>query len=153
MFAQLPGGSTSVRTKEGDYLTGIPDNEYKFVIYEGGQIKNESGENCDVTTVGEEFNPLAEIENDVENPYADKTRGRIANSFGFGDDNDEAVEVSSPKTLVNLLGEDSILGRSLFVFERYESRGDVAFEATATYCCIIARMEPPTTMVSNVTWV
>ena len=52
-------------------MRGNPGNEMKFVIYEGGQIVNSAGENCDLTIVGDEFNPLAEIENDLENPYAD----------------------------------------------------------------------------------
>ena len=92
---------------------------YKFVIYEGGQIVNSDGEGCDTTIVGDEFNPLAEIENGIENPYADPSRGRLAVvTAEEGVSNALAVTIDQPKLLVNLLGEDSILGRSLFVFER-----------------------------------
>ena len=130
-------------------MRGLDGNEYKFVIYEGGQIVNSDGENCDLTIVGDEFNPLAEIENDLENPYADQSRGRISNVFGEGS-RAEAISLDQPKVLLNLLGEDSILGRSLFTFEDRDGGG---FPTTAEYCCVIARTEPPTTMVSNVTWV
>ena len=58
------------------------DAPVKFVIYEGGQIVNSAGENCDLSIVGNEFNPLAEIENDIENPYSDMSRGRISNVIG-----------------------------------------------------------------------
>ena len=126
------------------------DAPVKFVIYEGGQIVNSAGENCDLTIVGDEFNPLAEIENDIENPYSDKSRGRIADPSADGDTRGTRVSFEQPKVLLNLLGEDSILGRSLFTFEDRDGGG---FPTTAEYCCVIARTEPPTTMVSNVTWV
>ena len=129
------------------------DAPVKFVIYEGGQIVNSAGENCDLTIVGDEFNPLAEIENDIENPYSDKSRGRIADVIGDGDTRGTRVSFEQPKVLLNLLGEDSILGRSLFVFEKRIDNDEVDFRTDANYCCVIARMEPPTTMVSNVTWV
>ena len=134
-------------------MRGNPGNEMKFVIYEGGQIVNSAGENCDLTIVGDEFNPLAEIENDIENPYSDKSRGRIADPSADGDTRGTRVSFEQPKVLLNLLGEDSILGRSLFVFEKMINNADVDFRTGANYCCVIARMEPPTTMVSNVTWV
>ena len=120
------------------------------MIYEGGQIVNSAGENCDLTIVGDEFNPLAEIENDIENPYSDMTRGRISDVFGEGETRATAVSLDQPNVLLNILGKNSILGRSLFVFEK---RNDADFRTEAEYCCVIARMAPPTTMVSNVTWV
>ena len=80
---------------------------------------NSAGEGCDTTIVGDEFNPLAEIENGIENPYADQSRGRLAVvTAPAGVSDAEAVTIDQPKVLLNLLGEDSILGMSLFVFER-----------------------------------
>ena len=54
--------------------------QVKFTIHSVGRIVgSSSSETCDL--VGDEFNPLKEIAyNGVENPYADPSRGTIANA-------------------------------------------------------------------------
>jgi len=89
------------------------------VIYEGGNIIDQDLGQCELSVVGNEFNPLAEIENGIENPYADSTRGRIdVVVAGAGPNGGSNVEVDQSKLLVNLIGEDSILGMSIFIIEK-----------------------------------
>jgi len=64
---------------------------------------------CD--TAGEEFNPLKEIEFGIENPYADPSRGRIADIAA--DANQLYASEAPAFVLQNLEGNDSIIGRSL----------------------------------------
>jgi hypothetical protein len=152
----------SIAMEEGSSLTTSngPGYALKFVMYEGGELVNgDSASYCDVSLVGNEFAPLAEIENGVENPYSDETRGRIDVSEPA--DALADVDFKQNKYLGNILGADSILGRSIFIYESTDDTSEPReFELDPDAggfpsggCCVIARMAPPTTMVSNVTWV
>lgn len=67
-IAQLSGHAPAVKAD----LTGLSaDTSYRLEIREFGKLGNSCADG------GQEFNPLKETYYGVENPHADKTRGRI----------------------------------------------------------------------------
>ena len=74
-LAQLPNQAIKVTSK---LTVGASETEYTFSIFSNGDI---DGADCGKTDpsiqLGEEFRPLKEVKQGVENPYADSSRGRI----------------------------------------------------------------------------
>lgn len=130
-FAQLPGQSISIAMKDDETLSTTTDYSYRLVFYEGSEIySTDDSDYCYPTLalVGNEFAPLAEIENGVENPYSDKSRGRIVDFKATSD----GTEFEQTKFLGNILGKDSILGRSLFIYESDDDSSDPPTFTTTT---------------------
>jgi len=108
-------------------------------MYEGGTlVDSDSASYCDIDLVGNEFAPLAEIENGVENPYSDQTRGRIAPVTSMAGLTE--ITLDQPKFLQNLGGYNSILGKSIFVTQP-NLGNNPPVETVA--CCVIAQKAAP----------
>ena len=96
---------------------------------------------CTEAQIGEEYNPLKEVNKyGIENPFADPTRGRIADLVSA---DDGSVTVSDPLfVLQNLAGKQSLIGRSLTLTNSVSGSTD---------CCIIALEAPPAAFASSST--
>ena len=111
-------------------LSGLElDTNYKLYIREFGNI----GDEC--ANGGNEFNPLKEVKLGVENPYADKTRGRIN---PFTSDDTGAASIMQKTLLQNLSGKESLIGKSLSLFKVVEGMDDELID-----CCVIGEDELP----------
>lgn len=119
-IAQLSGQAPIVKSS----LVGlVPDTEYKLVIREFGK----TGIGCDKG--GEEFNPLKETYQGVQNPHQDPKRGRI---HSFTTDNSGAATLWQDKLEQNLSGPETIMAKSLTL-----SKVDADKTETIVDCCII----------------
>lgn len=110
------------------------DTEYTITINTTGKIGD--GTTCD--EVGEEYNPLAEIDKyGNQNPYQDPARGTI-NARKLTTDGSGAITVapsSEAVILQNLEGKDGIIGRSITLLDAADA---------VVACCVVARdMLPP----------
>ena len=120
MIAQLTKQAPTVKAE----LIGLENNTaYKLFIREFGNLGNECADG------GDEFNPLKEVKMGVENPYADKTRGRIV---GLATDGTGAASLMQKTLLQNLSGKESIIGKSLSLFKVVENMDDELID-----CCVI----------------
>ena len=122
-FAQFPGKPILFRGT----LDGAADAALAVTINELGLVGD--GTTCDM--VGDEFNPLAEIDKyGNPNPYQDPARGTI-NSGALTLDATGALTLEASKDSVilqNLAGKDSLIGRSISLVDG----------ATSADCCVIA---------------
>merc|ERR1711862_246393 len=120
MIARLTNQAPTVKAE----LIGLENNTaYKLFIREFGNLGNECADG------GDEFNPLKEVKMGVENPYADKTRGRIV---GLATDGTGAASLMQKTLLQNLSGKESIIGKSLSLFKVVENMNDELID-----CCVI----------------
>ena len=96
---------------------------------------------CTEAQIGEEFNPLKEVNKyGIENPFADPTRGRIADIVSEADG---SVAITDPLfVLQNLAGKQSLIGRSLTLTNSVSGSTD---------CCIIALEAPPAAYATSST--
>ena len=63
---------------KADLTAGTADEEYTFNIYTWGSIDSgDCGKTDPTKQIGDEFRPLKESKDGVENPWADASRGRI----------------------------------------------------------------------------
>eukprot|EP00353_Schmidingerella_taraikaensis_P014974 CAMPEP_0185621956 /NCGR_PEP_ID=MMETSP0436-20130131/58949_1 /TAXON_ID=626734 ORGANISM="Favella taraikaensis, Strain Fe Narragansett Bay" /NCGR_SAMPLE_ID=MMETSP0436 /ASSEMBLY_ACC=CAM_ASM_000390 /LENGTH=273 /DNA_ID=CAMNT_0028263621 /DNA_START=14 /DNA_END=835 /DNA_ORIENTATION=- len=108
---------------------------HAFLIHEFGSIKV-SG-NTDCADLGNEFNPLLEKDKmNRFNPYQDPTRGRIADVTL--DATGDLVDFVQKNVLVNLSGPDSIIGRSVAIYDDgYDSDNVTLLDKTPIDCCVI----------------
>ena len=123
-FAQFPGKPILYRGG----LTASASAVVSVTINELGVIGD--GATCD--NVGDEFNPLAEIDKyNQPNPFQDPARGTInARELTADGSGDITVAASSENIILqNLAGKDSLIGRSI-TFADVGGNKD---------CCIIAR--------------
>jgi len=132
-FAQRGGKATMVRINL-DANTSAADT-HAFLIHEFGSIKV-SG-NTDCADLGKEFNPLLEKDKmNRFNPYQDPTRGRIADVTL--DATGDLVDFVQKNVLVNLSGPDSIIGRSVAIYDDgYDSDNVTLTDTTPIDCCVI----------------
>ena len=96
---------------------------YKLFIREFGNIGNDCADG------GNEFNPLKEVKYGIENPYSDKTRGRI---LGLTSDDTGAASLRQKILLQNLSGKESLVGKSLSLFKVVADMADELID-----CCVI----------------
>ena len=124
-FAQFPGKPILYR---GSLNGADADEVLAITINELGVIGD--GATCD--QVGDEFNPLAEIDKyGQQNPYQDPARGTI-NAGSLTADASGIVTIEASKDnviLQNLAGKDSLIGRSISITDA---------AAANTDCCVIA---------------
>ena len=135
-LAQMPGKAVQAKVTF-DGLSA--DTTYAIRVTENGTVAN----GC--INVGDEYNPLAEKDSlGRVNPYADPTRGRIAN---FTTDGSGVVDgVTQKDILLNLLGYKGIMGRSLTI---YATDSDGVLADIPTGCCVIGYDERPETTSSS----
>lgn len=123
-MAQFPG-KPIIYQVSADSLAA--DTTFTLTVGTTGVVGD--GAVCD--SVGDEYNPLAEIDKYGQpNPYQDPARGRI-NGGMITTDSTGAIAIapsSENVVLLNLEGKDGILGRSI-------TRAD----ANGSACCVIAR--------------
>lgn len=107
----------------------VADATYKLQIRTYGQTKPTCADG------GEEFNPLKEVKYGIENPHADKTRGRINDITAAADG---TAELNQTSLLQNLSGKESIIGKQLTLMQ-------VAEDGTTTdiECCVIGQDKLP----------
>ena len=132
-FAQFPQNSMLVRGS----ISAVSENETFYAII---NTKGKMGDSCDAADTGPEFNPLFETDKyGNPNKFQDPSRGRIPNIPPS-----EMIPGSSPaefastllvsKVLQNLEGTDSLIGRSITLFDAHDDR---------VACCVIGRdMDP-----------
>ena len=132
-FAQIPGKPPMVRVNFQDL---DPDTKVAFKFNEYGRaLGSLGGPLCD--NVGNEFNPLSELDSlGRVNPYQDPSRGNI--DMITADSNGDIDNEIQKELLQNLSGHDSLIGRSVSVF-------DVADDGTQTLigCCNIGYDKQP----------
>ena len=110
-------------------FTGLPASvTIGFRFNEYGRAFN----NC--ANVGKVWNPLSELDSlGRVNPYQDPTRGNIDCVDTDGDGN--ITNSIQKEVLQNLSGHDSIIGRSVTVFQK-DSDGNIP-DADPLGCCVI----------------
>jgi len=105
-------------------LTGLAaEAEHRFMIRTLGKTMGECANG------GEEFNPYKEEWNGQVNPHADPTRGKID---GFTTDATGAFTLNQARLLQNLSGKDSIVGKSIELFQVVTDEDDISLG-----CCVI----------------
>ena len=125
---QLPGGAINTKAN----LSIEAEKEYELRVFEYGNLSGESCEN-----LGDEFNPFA-VEaqqpqwngwgwSSPSHSHADERQGKIDS---FETDGEGNVEFRQQYFLQNLGGDDSLIGRSMALFEKDDD--------TPISCCIIA---------------
>lgn len=127
---QLPGGAIKVKAN----FSLNADTEYELKVFEYGDLTVKSGEIC--TAVGDEFNPWAQPAQAPQwngyswttPSYASENQGKID---GFETDESGNAEFLQHYFLQNLGGKDSLIGKSIVLFEKDDD--------TPINCCIIAR--------------
>lgn len=115
-------------------MTGLAaDTEHRFMIRTLGKTLGECANG------GEEFNPYKEEWNGQANPHADPTRGKID---GFTTDATGAFTLNQAKLLQNLSGKDSIVGKSIELFQVVTDGDDISLG-----CCVIGQDVTPAHLV------
>uniref|UniRef100_A0A7S3MR79 Superoxide dismutase copper/zinc binding domain-containing protein n=2 Tax=Choreotrichia TaxID=141411 RepID=A0A7S3MR79_9SPIT len=132
-FAQRGGKATMVRINL-DGTDNTKDRGFAFKVQEFGLLR---GENGDCVDLGDEFNPLLEKDKmNRFNPFQDPTRGRIGDITTDGDG--KVSTLVQKNVLVNLSGPDSIIGRSVGIYNSgYDSDNVTLKDKTAADCCVI----------------
>lgn len=130
-LAQMSGYSIYVKGTLGPFET--PNNILK--INELGRLGIED-DRCSEENTGAEFNPLNEVDRHGNpNPYQDPARGRIV--LTEPDASNEVVFEGTTKLLQNLAGYNSLIGRSMTLFDT-TGEGESAVD-----CCTIGLMAGP----------
>ena len=132
LIAQLTKQAPMVKAE----LMGLEaDTGYKLFVREFGNIGSECADG------GNEFNPLKELKYGVENPYSDKTRGRIT---GITTDASGAASLMQKTLLQNLSGKESLVGKSISLFKVVEGMDDQLID-----CCVIGEDALPKHLASE----
>lgn len=132
-FAQRGGKATMVRINlDGTAVTA--NRDFAFLVHEFGLLREGANDCADL---GDEFNPLLEKDKmNRFNPFQDPTRGRIGDITT--DANGAVSDLVQKNVLVNLSGSDSIIGRSVGVYDSgYASDNVTLTDTGAADCCVI----------------
>ena len=140
-IAQSPGHTSAIKGN----LTGLTaDTEYIVRINSFGKTGDITQQTATVTcnSTGDEFNPLAEPDNE----FAEPGRGLIDPITS--DANGEVTEDTFKQTdlLHNMGGPTALVGKSLSIYLKSEYDADAANDtdlATALGCCVIATDADP----------
>ena len=127
-LAQMPGKAVMARIN----LQDLPDTADTYAIRV--QECATTGAGCD--NLGDEYNPLTEKDKlGRANPYQDPSRGRFENISVTGVDPDRDVtDLIQKDILLNILGPNSIMGRSIAL---YSVDGAGVLSASPISCCVI----------------
>ena len=130
-LAQMPGKAVMARVN----FTGLTaDTTYAIRAHENGTI---AAAGC--ADIGDEYNPLTEKDKlGRANPYQDPTRGRFTNITT--DSTGSIADGIQKDVLLNLLGHDDLIGRSLAI---YTTDSDGVLAASPLGCCVIGYDQEP----------
>lgn len=124
-MAQAPGKAVATKISGSGFTDSTP---LRFVINEFGKI------DCDAT--GDEFRPLQEKDKyNRNNPYQDPARGRLPSVTADG--TGAIPETITQNVLLNLEGKNSIMGRSILLFDDSTDVDGAIITEEPVACCII----------------
>ena len=142
----MPGHPTIIKGTSKSGASTVDGGVYSFELHKFGNIDNTDGDTtfegmCPQT--GPIFNPLAEFVwwDQVLNPFADPSRGTIADAtiVEADKDDDGTYTWTQPKFMQNLDGKNSIIGKSIKMNLAQMDQGGT----DAVACCVIGEDEPP----------
>jgi hypothetical protein len=123
---------------------GAATTTYRFQLGKFGDI-TQSAAVCD--SVGTEFRPLQETDKyGRPNAFQDPARGRIA-SVTLGAAATTVVDNIENNVLLNLSGKDTIIGRSISVYDMTTDAGGALVTTIPVACCVIGIDESPLPVV------
>ena len=107
-----------------------------YVLSQYGTTANNCGD------VGEEFRPLQEKDKyGQNNPYQDPARGRLPAQKS--DANGAIASSTTNNVLLNLSGDNSIIGRSIVIYNNAKDANGNRTSSTPMGCCIIGYDKNP----------
>jgi len=144
-LAQAPGRAVMARINLGTAPLLLPSGDYRFQVHEYGNSYGNDDLSIDTcSNIGDEYNPLREVNKaGTANPYQDPHRGRLdtVTTDGTG----LVTEARQYDFLANLSGHQSIIGRSIAIYDVDAEEaaaagvtpGTTATAVPPTACCTI----------------